>query len=237
MTFTGEEFVPIKSGVTIPTTFAFVPSTTSRLPSGESDSYCALGIGTVAVIEADPRFRTSKSPGTFGLKTLVAMGTGTKTVLLSVQKTIFLAAPGRVIDPNGELELPLVVVWIASFALFTVATVWSVVLYTAVNCLLGLRAIIPGNVLEPDKLTLKKGPVSAWASMISSTGITPPVVLTCSGFETNARNVYPLPVFFAELLPQDTRSTLPTTSTAIPHKAFFKPGTPKSMKDRDLDAK
>ena len=69
-----------------------------------------------------------------------------------------------------------------------------------VSFLFGLSAIIPGNVLEPDKLMLKKAPVSACASMISSTGITDPLMLTWSGLETKARNLYPLPVFFEELL-------------------------------------
>jgi hypothetical protein len=39
------------------------------------------------------------------------------------------------------------------------------------------------------------------------------------------------------LLPQEIMVTLAAMSTKILAKILFKPGTPKSMKDRDLDAR
>jgi hypothetical protein len=58
--------------------------------------------------------------------------------------------------------------------------------------------------------------------------------------ETNARNLSPL--MCGALLeglepPQETIVTLAATRTAKPIKVFFKPGTPKEMKNRDLDAR
>src|SRR6202023_240396 len=97
-------------------------------PSGASASKFAPWKGMVAEIVAEARFKTSKSPWIVGLNTLVAVATGTKTVLLSVQKTMFTAAPGRLMDPRVELEPELpVVLWSDSVALLTVETVWSVV--------------------------------------------------------------------------------------------------------------
>jgi hypothetical protein len=58
--------------------------------------------------------------------------------------------------------------------------------------------------------------------------------------EIKTRNERPLGwwVFGEELLlPQEIMVTLAAMSTKILAKILFKPGTPKSMKDRDLDAR
>jgi len=58
--------------------------------------------------------------------------------------------------------------------------------------------------------------------------------------ETNARNLSPLKrraLLEGLEPPQETMATLPATRTAKVIKVFFKPGTPSSMRDRDLDAR
>ena len=67
-----------------------------------------------------------------------------------------------------------------------------------------------------------------------------PIPLGNKGLETNARNLSPLTLcwLLAELLlPQHTKATLNTMSTAKLTKVFLKPGTPKSLRDKDLDAR
>jgi hypothetical protein len=59
----------------------------------------------------------------------------------------------------------------------------------------------------------------------------------CNGFETKARNLRPLVLVCLEELPQETIATPLAMSTPTAIKVLFKPGTPKSMKDGDLDAK
>jgi len=72
-----------------------------------------------------------------------------------------------------------------------------------------------------------------------STGVLT-VPLGKSGFEMNTRNWRPLGLFVVLgrlLLPQEIMVTLAVTSTRMLAKILFKLGTPKSMRDRDLDAR
>jgi hypothetical protein len=73
-----------------------------------------------------------------------------------------------------------------------------------------------------------------------STGKLIPVPVGKSGFETKTRNFRPLArcvVVEGLLLPQEIMVTLAAISTKTLSKILFKPGTPKSMKDIDLDAR
>jgi hypothetical protein len=63
-----------------------------------------------------------------------------------------------------------------------------------------------------------------------------------SGFVTKTRNLSLLgPLLVAAVeeleLPHETMATLAATSAKMLTKILFKPGTPKSMRDRDLDAR
>lgn len=58
----------------------------------------------------------------------------------------------------------------------------------------------------------------------------------------NTRNLRPLGLFVGVLvegllLPQEVMATLAAANTKMLTKILFKPGTPKSMRDRDLDAR
>src|SRR5208337_1734204 len=67
-----------------------------------------------------------------------------------------------------------------------------------------------------------------------------PLPLGNSALETKARNLSLLArvlVLGAPELPQETTVRLAAASTKTPTKILFKPGTPKSMRDRDLDAR
>jgi hypothetical protein len=59
----------------------------------------------------------------------------------------------------------------------------------------------------------------------------------CKGLDTKALNPKPLRSVLELELPQETKNTLARMRTAIPPKTLFKLGTPKSMKDSNLDAK
>jgi hypothetical protein len=72
-----------------------------------------------------------------------------------------------------------------------------------------------------------------------STGRFVPVPVGNRGFEMKTRNLKPLGlcvVLEGLLLPQEI-VTPAAMSAKILAKILFKPGTPKSMKDRDLDAR
>jgi hypothetical protein len=75
-----------------------------------------------------------------------------------------------------------------------------------------------------------------------STGKLRPVPVGKSGFEINARNLRPVGLWVVLeeeelLLPQEIVAILAAKSTKMPRRILFKPETPKSMKDRDLDAR
>jgi hypothetical protein len=78
------------------------------------------------------------------------------------------------------------------------------------------------------------------ASTMFSTGTFAPPVPK-SGFETKTRNLMPLGlcvvVLEEPLPPQEIMPTLAVKSTKMLTKILFKPGTPKGMKNRDLDAR
>jgi hypothetical protein len=127
-----------------------------------------------------------------------------------------------------------------SVELSTIATELPVGLKTAVYFRVGETAISPGCTLLPTKVTTEVESTSCEASTMFSTGAFVPVPLGKSGFETNTRNLRPLGLFVVVeelLLPQEIMVTLAATSTKMLTKILFKPGTPKSMRDRDLDAR
>src|ERR1700689_4854034 len=72
-----------------------------------------------------------------------------------------------------------------------------------------------------------------------------PVPLGKSGFEIKTRNLSPLGLVEIVLavvpegllFPQEIKVTQTAASAKMPIKILFKPGTPKSVKDRDLDAR
>jgi hypothetical protein len=70
-----------------------------------------------------------------------------------------------------------------------------------------------------------------------------PVEPGYSGLEMKTRNASPLGLWVVledeeePLLPQEILVTLTAMSTNMLRKSLFKPGTPKSVKDRDLDAR
>ena len=97
----------------------------------------------------------------------------------------------------------------------------------------GNSAMRPGSLVSE---TVAPESWSKVASTIFRTGALPDAV-GCKGFETKARNVRPLVLVCLEELPQETIATPLARRTAIAIKVLFKPGTPKSMKDGDLDAK
>jgi hypothetical protein len=89
----------------------------------------------------------------------------------------------------------------------------------------------------------EKESTSFEASTMFTTGV-PPAPLGKRGFETKARNLSllgPLLVLVLVLeeleLPQETMLTPTAISTKMLTKTLFKPGTPKRMRDRDLDAR
>ncbi len=70
----------------------------------------------------------------------------------------------------------------------------------------------------------------------------PPAPCGNKGFEMKTRNLMPLGLWVVVLLdellpPQEIMLTLTATSTRMLLKILFKPGTPKGMKDKDLDAR
>jgi hypothetical protein len=81
------------------------------------------------------------------------------------------------------------------------------------------------------------------AFTIFSTGrfvLTAPVPVGKSAFEMKTRKVRPLGLWVVVeelLLPHETIVTPTAMSTRMLIKILFKPGTPKSMRDRDLDAR
>ena len=120
-------------------------------------------------------------------------------------------------------------------------------LKTMVMSPLGERDIRPGpeETLTVDNESVSLRVVLASASTMLRTGLNEPVPDGLSGFETKARDESPLgrplpvpvPTPLEELLLQEINATLAKTRTTRQKKQFFKPGTPKSMKDNDLDAK
>jgi hypothetical protein len=68
----------------------------------------------------------------------------------------------------------------------------------------------------------------------------PPIPVGNRGFDIKTLKVRPLGlcvVLEEPLPPQEIMVTLAATSTKMLIKILFKPGTPKSVKDRDLDAR
>ena len=74
-----------------------------------------------------------------------------------------------------------------------------------------------------------------------NTGRFVPVPVGNRGFEMKTRKGRPLGLCVVledlPLYPQEIMLTLAAKSTKMLTKILFKPGTPKSMKDRDLDAR
>jgi len=113
-----------------------------------------------------------------------------------------------------------------------------------VNLRLGDSAISPGCALAPVNATTDVESMSCSASTIFSTGKLVPVApapVGNNGFEIKTRNVRPLGLCAVldefPLPPQEIMVTLAAMSTNRLSKSLFKPGTPKSVKDRDLDAR
>src|ERR1700674_204955 len=147
--------------------------------------------------------------------------------------------PGRLIAGTGVLEVPLVVCAMASVELSMSATEFPEGLKIMENFKLGETAISPGCALLPAKEMRDGDSTSFEASTMFSTGEFP-APLGKSGFETKTRNLRPLTacVVLEELLfPQEIIVTLAVTSANIVIKVLLKLGTPKSVKDRDLDAR
>ena len=112
------------------------------------------------------------------------------------------------------------------------------------NLRLGESAISPGCELSPDNDTSDVESMSCKASTMFNTGTLVPVApppVGNSGLEIKTRNVRPLGLCVVldefPLLPQEIMVTLTAMSTNMLRKSLFKPGTPKSVKDRDLDAR
>lgn len=111
------------------------------------------------------------------------------------------------------------------------------------NLRLGESAISPGCALSPVNATSDVESMSCNASTMFRTGKLAPVTPVdpgYSGLEMKTRNVRPLGLWLVvdELPPpQEIMVTLTATSTDMLRKSLFKPGTPKSVKDRDLDAR
>src|ERR1022692_1017400 len=147
--------------------------------------------------------------------------------------------PGRLMVGTAELTVPPVVCAMLSVVLSTTTTELPEALKIIVNLRFGERAMSPGCVLLPCTLTTDGESTSCEASTMFRTGAVPP--LTGSrGFETKARNLRPLTLWVllgAPELPQEIVVTLPAKSTTMLIRVLFKPGTPKSMRDRDLDAR
>ena len=96
-----------------------------------------------------------------------------------------------------------------------------------------------GCAESPKRLIVDSETMSCSASTMLMTGELP-TPLGNRAFETNARNLSPLSwcVLLADLLPpQETIPTLTAVSTAIVAKAFFKLGTPKSIRNKGFDAR
>jgi len=110
---------------------------------------------------------------------------------------------------------------------------------------LGESAISPGWTLSPAKDTIDVESMSCNPSTMFRTGELVPVTPVApgySGLEMKTRNVRPLGLWVVVLeeeppLPQEIMVTLTAMSTNMLRKSLFKPGTPKSVKDRDLDAR
>jgi hypothetical protein len=150
--------------------------------------------------------------------------------------------PGRAIDDNGTVD-PVGTATL-SVALSTIDTVLPFGLKTAVYFPLGARAMSEGCTLLPDKGTKKVR--ESWSfeafTMLNTGEIVsvPLAPLALSAFEMKARNLMPLGLCVVAvelLLPQEIMVILTVTSTKMLAKILFKPGTPKSMKDKDLDAR
>ena len=192
---------------------------------------CAPATGIVAVTEPVPRFMATTAPGDCPL--MEAPGTAANPTL-SFPMNMLSVEPGRVMTDTDEV--PPGAVAMASVVLSTTVTVLLEALKTIVNFRSEETAMSPGRTLKPSKLMKELESLSLDASTIFRTGeLRPPPGRRA--LETKARNLSPLMVCLLELLPQETTATLAAMRTATLVKAFFKPGTPKSMKDRDLDAR
>lgn len=134
----------------------------------------------------------------------------------------------------GKLSVPEAL----SEELVTSATALLAGLKTNVRSRFGLSTIIPASATVPAR-EIKKGlEVSFVASTISNAGKIAPVEPKCTGFETNARNLRPLLLCdFVELLPQETSPAVRKMETKRALKVLFNPGTPRTLQDRELDAK
>src|SRR5580700_2078705 len=89
-----------------------------------------------------------------------------------------------------------------------------------------------------NKLTTEGDSRSLLALTIFMTGSLMPLSGK-SEFETNARNGIPLALWAVDALlpPQEMRTTLTPKSSINATTVFFKPGTPKSKRNKDLDAR
>src|SRR5579872_3366564 len=141
----------------------------------------------------------------------------------------------------GTVEVEPAAIATVSAVLSTTVTELPVGLNTRVNFRLEETAISPGCGLSPATETTERESTSRKASTMFNTGRFVPVPVGNRGLETKTRNLRPLGlcVLAEEFLlePQEIMLTLATTSTKMLTKILFKRGTPKSMKDRDLDAR
>jgi hypothetical protein len=107
----------------------------------------------------------------------------------------------------------------------------------------GESAINPGPVerltVDRERVSVKDEPGAAFT--ILRAGLNEPATVEgLSGLETNAREASLLGRVEAEveeLLPQEIKAMPATARPTMPKMVLFKPGTPKSMRDKDLDAK
>src|SRR5260221_8133938 len=114
---------------------------------------------------------------------IVALGTATKALVLSVHTNKLWVFPGK-----------LIAVTVLSVALSTTAIRALEGLTTRVRFLSGVRTIIPASGSAVESATPETDSTSVVAFTIWRAGKIPPVGSTWRGFETKARNAMPLGV-------------------------------------------
>jgi hypothetical protein len=96
---------------------------------------------------------------------------------------------------------------------------------------------MPALVLVPSSDTSNGLSLSLVALTMFKAGKLAPVNVGFTGFEINARKLRPLLVCLRLEPPHETNTTLRKMETKRALNVLFNPGTPRTLQDRELDAK